>query len=63
MMRGSDPEDMADAQFMIHHDCISEAQLLKAFEQMKPIQSVELRDAFVRAKPLILKAARDAATE
>ena len=35
---------MADAEFMIHHDGIGEAQSLEAFGQMKPI--VELREAF-----------------
>jgi len=28
MMRGNDPQDMADAEFLICHDRISEAQLL-----------------------------------
>lgn len=46
MMRGNDPQDMADAGFMIRHDRISEAQLQEAFTQMKPIELVELRDAF-----------------
>jgi len=59
MMRGNDPQDMADAAFMIHHDRISETQLLEAFEQMKPIELVELRDAFARAKPIILKLANE----
>lgn len=58
MMRGSDPQDMADAEFMIRHDRIKEAQLLEAFGQMKPIELVELRDTFARAKPLVLQFAR-----
>ena len=58
MMRGNDPQDMADAGFMIHHDRITESQLLAAFTQMKPIELVELRDAFAKAKPIILKLAR-----
>jgi len=60
MMRGNDPQDMADAEFMIRHDRIAEAQLLEAFAQMKPIELLELRDAFARAKPTVLKLARDA---
>ena len=60
MMRGNDPQDMADAGFMIHHDRITESQLLAAFTQMKPIELVELRDAFAKAKPIILKLARAA---
>jgi hypothetical protein len=52
-------QDMADAGFMIRHDRISETQLIKAFSQMKPIELVELRDAFVRARPIIMNLARD----
>ena len=58
MMRGNDPQDMADAEFMIRHDRITEPQLLEAFTQMKPIELVELRDAFAKAKPIVLKVAR-----
>ncbi len=59
MMRGNDPQDMADAGFMIRHDRIFEDQLMEALSQMKPIELVELRDAFARAKPIVLKLARD----
>jgi hypothetical protein len=59
MMRGNDPQDMADAGFMIRHDRITEAELLEAFSQMKPIELVELRDAFGRAKPLVLNMAKE----
>lgn len=55
MMRGNDPQDMADAEFLIRHDRITEPQLLEAFAQMKPIELVELRDAFAKAKPIVLK--------
>jgi hypothetical protein len=58
MMRGNDPQDMADAEFIIRHDRISETQLIEAFSRMKPIQLVELRDAFAQAKPIVLKLAR-----
>jgi hypothetical protein len=60
MMRGSDSQDMADAEFMIRHDLITEAQLLEAFTQMKPIELVELRDAFAKARPVVLRLAREA---
>lgn len=59
MMRGNDEQDMADAEFMIRHDHICEAQLHEAFTQMKPIELVELRDAFARAKPVVLRLARE----
>jgi len=56
MMRGNDEQDMADAQFMIRHDRISETQLVEAFTEMKPIELIELRDAFARAKPIRFEA-------
>lgn len=59
MMRGNDPQDMADAGFMIRHDRITESQLLEAFTELKPIELVELRDAFAKAKPIVLKVARE----
>jgi hypothetical protein len=59
MMRGNDEQDMADAEFIIRHDRISESQLLEAFSQMKPIELFELREAFDRAKPIVLKLARE----
>jgi len=62
MMRGSDEQDMADAEFMIRHDRITEGQLNEAFSQMKPVGLVELRDAFARAKPVVLELVRKAAT-
>jgi hypothetical protein len=58
MMRGNDPQDMADAEFMLRHDRITEAQLCEAFTQMQPIELVELRDAFAKAKPVVLQLAR-----
>ena len=62
MMRGSDEQDMADAEFMIRHDHINEAQLLEAFSQMKPIELVELRETFAKARPIALKFAREVST-
>lgn len=62
MMRGNDEQDMADAEFMIRHDRVTEGQLMDAFSQMKPFGLVELRDAFARAKPVVLEVARRAAT-
>jgi hypothetical protein len=40
------------------HDSISEAHPPEAFKQMKPIDPVELCDAFEKAKPIVLKIAR-----
>ncbi len=63
MMRGNDPQDMVDAEFMIRHDRITKAQLLEAFAEMKPIELVELRDAFAKAKPIVLKVASQIGVE
>lgn len=62
MMRGNDPQDMADAEFMIRHDRIGEVELIEAFSCMKPVELTELRDAFAKAKPLVLKIAREIST-
>jgi len=53
MMRGNDEQDMADARFMIEHDQITRAQLEAAFAVMNPIELVELRDAFAKARPIV----------
>lgn len=63
MMRGNDEQDMADAQFMIRHDHITESQLIESFSQMNAIDLVELQDAFAKARPTILKLAREASKE
>lgn len=63
MMRGNDEQDMADAEFMIRHDRITEAQLMEACAKMKPIGLMELRDAFALAQPAVLELARKVATE
>jgi hypothetical protein len=59
MMRGIDEQDMADAEFMIRHDHITESQLLEAFAQMRTIELVELRDAFAKASPIALRLAQE----
>ncbi len=59
MMRGDDPQDMPDAEFMIRHDRITELQLTRAFSEMKPIELVELREAFLKATPVVLKMASE----
>ncbi len=59
MMRGNDPQDMTDAKFLIEHDRITKAQLEQAFTQMNPVELVELRDSFQRARPIVLDFACD----
>ena len=59
MMRGNDPQDMADAAFLIRHDQITSAQLEEGFAAAVIPDLVELRDAFARAKPIVLKLATE----
>jgi hypothetical protein len=58
MMRGDDPQDMADIQFLIGHDHITPAQMEEAFKEAVIPELVELRDAFERAKPRVRELAR-----
>jgi hypothetical protein len=58
MMRSNDPQDMADIEFMLRHDQVSENQILEAFDQIRPIELPELRVAFARAKPIVLHMVR-----
>lgn len=58
MMRGNDPQDMADAGFMIRHDKIMPEHLEAVFASAVIPDLVEFRDAFARAKPVVLKLAR-----
>lgn len=51
MMRGDDPQDMADVAFLIRHDRITPAQIESALAAAVIPDLVELRDAFERAKP------------
>ena len=60
MMRGDDPQDMADIAFLIRHDRITPAQVESAIAEAVLPDLVELRDAFERAKPLVRELARQA---
>jgi hypothetical protein len=62
MMRGDDPQDLADVEFMIRHDRVPLAEVQGALAQVVIPDLVELRDAFDRAKPLVLELARQIAT-
>ena len=61
MMRGKDAQDMADVEFMIRRDGVTERALHDAFARMKPIRLAERREAFDTAKPIVLGLARAAA--
>jgi len=53
MMRGDDPQDMADISFMIRHDRVTGAQLESAIADVVIADLAELREAFERAKPRV----------
>ena len=58
MMRGDDPQDMADIAFLIRHDRITPAQIESALAAAVIPDLVELRDAFERAKPRVRQLVR-----
>lgn len=58
MMRGDDPQDMADAAFLIQHEGLTRVDLEAAFAEAVFPDIVELHDAFAKAKPLVLTLAR-----
>ncbi|WP_395748764.1 hypothetical protein [Prosthecobacter sp.] len=55
MMRGDDPQDMQDIEFMIRHDGITGEQMEPAFRDVRIPDMQELRDAFERALPVVRK--------
>lgn len=53
MIRGNDPQDMADVDFLILHDHITAAQMEPAFATVRIPDIQELRNAFQRALPVV----------
>jgi hypothetical protein len=62
MMRGDDPQDMADVAFLVGHDRLNAAQLEDAFRQAMIPELPELHEAFERAKSRVRQLAREAET-
>jgi hypothetical protein len=60
MMRGDDPQDLADIEFLIRHDRLTPAQIEAALAEAVIPELVELRDAFETAKPHVRELARRA---
>lgn len=60
MMRGADPQDMADVDFLIRHDRITPEQMEPAFATVRMPDIQELRDAFDRALPVVRRLLADA---
>jgi len=58
MMRGDDPQDMADVAFLIRHDQVTLQQVEGALAEAVIPDLAELRDAFDRAKPRVRELAR-----
>jgi hypothetical protein len=63
MMRGNDEQDMQDVDFLIRHDHLSHEQIESAFREAVIPDNQELRDAFERARPTVLRLAAAAARE
>ena len=63
MMRGDDPQDMADIAFLVRHDQITLAQIESGFADVVIPDLVELRDAFERAKPRVREIVRKGGVE
>jgi hypothetical protein len=61
MMRGDDPQDMADVDFLIRHDHITPGQMEPAFATVRMPDVQELHDAFDRALPVVRALLRNAA--
>jgi hypothetical protein len=61
MMRGDDPQDMADVDFLIRHDHITPEQMEPAFATVRMPDIQELHDAFDRALPVVRSLLKNAA--
>ncbi|MCU0772385.1 MAG: hypothetical protein MUE94_11555 [Verrucomicrobia bacterium] len=54
MMRGADPEDLSDIEFLLKHEPRPAAELRIAFNRVRMPDMQELRDAFRAAQPKVL---------
>jgi hypothetical protein len=59
MMRGDDPQDMADVAFLIRRDHITPVQIESAIADAVIPDLIELKEAFARARPRVLELARN----
>jgi hypothetical protein len=62
MMRGADPEDLADVAFLLKHEPMDYAVLKAAFDRVRMPDIQELRDAFQIAQPKVLALAKSQGT-
>jgi hypothetical protein len=54
MMRGADPEDLSDIEFLLKHERLAEPELQAAFERVRVPDIQELHDAFRAAQPKVM---------
>jgi hypothetical protein len=54
MMRGADPEDLSDIEFLLKHERLAEPELRAAFERVRVPDIQELHDAFRAAQPKVM---------
>ena len=54
MMRGTDPEDLSDIEFLLKSEPVAEAELRTAFERLRLPDIQELHEAFRAAQPKVL---------
>jgi hypothetical protein len=58
MMRGADPEDLSDVEFLLKMEPVPPAELKTAFERVRMPAIQELHDAFRAAQPKVLALAK-----
>jgi hypothetical protein len=58
MMRGADPEDLSDIEFLLTQEPVTDAELRAAFDRIRLPDIQELRDAFRAAQPRVLALAQ-----
>ena len=58
MMRGADPEDLSDIEFLLKQEPLGESELRAAFARARLPELQELHDAFRTAQPRVLDIAR-----
>lgn len=53
MMRGNDPQDMEDVEFIVGNSVVTQDEMEAAFQQVRIPDVQELRDAFEKALPIV----------
>ncbi len=53
MMRGNDPQDMEDVEFIVANSRVTHTEMEAAFQQVRMPDVQELKDAFQKALPIV----------